>query len=109
MKIWSAVASLLFLSGCMFNSSQDLQHAERLFAQFHCQNVESTQVAHSSITSYHEQSLAVSRQKAQSYIDSYKQGEQRFDLPLSEMVDQQYQTYRAACQSLGGLPLDTTP
>lgn len=109
MKLCFALMSTALLSGCMLSSSQDIQNAEKLFEQFHCQNIESSQVAHSSITNYHAESLAVSRQKAQSYIESYKNGQKLFDLPLSEMVDVQYQKYRTACQSLGGLPIETHP
>ncbi|MEH1035452.1 hypothetical protein V7H47_17925, partial [Acinetobacter baumannii] len=57
----------------------------------------------SSINSYYQQSLAVSKEKATSYVESYKNGEELFAMPLDEVVEQQYQLYKAACDSLGGV------
>jgi hypothetical protein len=45
----------------------------------------------------------VSKEKATSYVESYKNGEELFDMPLDEVVKQQYQLYKAACDSLGGV------
>ena len=64
---------------------------------------ERDQADHSSMTSYHEQVLASSKQKAQAYVESYQQGDQIFDLPLPEVIETQLQSYTAACQSLGGV------
>ncbi|HDV0752360.1 TPA: hypothetical protein RHI50_001889, partial [Acinetobacter baumannii] len=45
----------------------------------------------------------VSKEKATSYVESYKNGEELFAMPLDEVVEQQYQLYKAACDSLGGV------
>ena len=60
-------------------------------------------MAHSPITSYHEQLLHSAKQKAENYIESYKNGETLFDIPLSAVVEQQYDIYKDACQNLGGI------
>ncbi|WP_227552608.1 hypothetical protein [Acinetobacter albensis] len=60
-------------------------------------------MTHTSITAYYEQSLALSRQKAESYVQSYKDGNELFDLPLTEVIEQQYIFYQAACENLGGI------
>ncbi|EPO0862968.1 hypothetical protein ACV0M2_001869, partial [Acinetobacter baumannii] len=62
-----------------------------------------SEISTSSINSYYQQSLAVSKEKATSYVESYKNGEELFAMPLDEVVEQQYQLYKAACDSLGGV------
>ena len=106
MKIGFMISSVLLLSGCMFGASQEIQRAEDLLARFQCLNVETHHVAHSAMTTYHQQSLAASREKAEDYLKRYKEGDYDLHLPLSEMIEEQYQKYHAACQSLGGLPID---
>ena len=90
------------LTGWM-GTSKDIKKAESLFIQFKCTNIESTQIPHSSLNSYYEQSLYSSKKKAGSYIESYKQGDKLFDISLHEVVEQQYVIYKEACQSLGGI------
>lgn len=104
MKLGFIFSIALLLSGCIFGTSQEIQRAETLLAQFQCRNVESNQIAHSAITTYHEQSLAASRKKAEEYIQAYKDGNHDFHLPLSNMVEEQYHKYLSACQALGGIP-----
>jgi hypothetical protein len=94
---------VFLLTGCMFGTSSEIRKAEKLFDQFHCNNIETSQMGRSSITSFHEHKLASSKQKAQSYIQSYKQGEHLFDLPLEQVIEQQFFIYKAACQNLGGI------
>ncbi|EPK0624376.1 hypothetical protein LJ600_003759, partial [Acinetobacter baumannii] len=65
--------------------------------------IETSEISTSSINSYYQQSLAVSKEKATSYVESYKNGEELFAMPLDEVVEQQYQLYKAACDSLGGV------
>ena len=100
------LAGVTLLSGCMFGTSSEIKKAEKLLTHFQCNNIESAHMAHSSITSFHEQKLASSKQKVVSYIDSYKDGEKLFTIPLSEVVDQQFIIYKAACQNLGGIQPD---
>ena len=68
MKILSLVVVTFILIGCM-GTSKDIKKAESLFIQFKCTNIESTQIPHSSLNSYYEQSLYSSKKKAGSYID----------------------------------------
>ncbi|OTG87557.1 hypothetical protein B9T31_03385 [Acinetobacter sp. ANC 4558] len=103
MKLYFALLSSLTLSGCIFSNSNDIKHAEKILAQFQCTNIESTQLNHTSITTYHERILYISKQKSQNYIESYKNGDKLFDIPLSEVLTLQYSIYKDACQSLGGL------
>ena len=102
MKLLTFVCISLILTGCI-GTSKEIKNAESLLIQFQCTNVESSQIPHSSITSYYEQSLYSSKQKASSYIESYKHGDKLFDISLYEVVEQQYQLYKQACQSLGGV------
>jgi len=45
----------------------------------------------------------VSKDKATTYVESYKEGEELFAMPLDEVVKKQYELYKAACDSLGGV------
>ena len=44
-----------------------------------------------------------------SYIEQYKNGEDLFDIPLDEVVQQKYQLYIQACQALGGISTTKEP
>ncbi|EXC93125.1 hypothetical protein J484_3391 [Acinetobacter baumannii 1051830] len=93
----------VFLTGCIFGQSSEVKRAEKLLNNFQCKNIETSEISTSSINSYYQQSLAVSKEKATSYVESYKNGEELFAMPLDEVVEQQYQLYKAACYSLGGV------
>ncbi|AVH13601.1 hypothetical protein ABFP25_11305 [Acinetobacter indicus] len=103
MKPLFALACCTLLSACMFGNSQELKRAEQLLAQFECHNIETTLMTHSAINSYHEHALVAARQKASRYVEQYREGEQQSSLAVDEIVQQQYQLYTAACQSLGGI------
>ena len=103
MKTIFVLLPLLFLTGCIFGQSSEVKRAEKLLQSFQCGNVETNEIATSSINTYYQQSLAVTKEKATSYIESYKNGEELFAMPLDEVVQQQYQLYKAACDSLGGV------
>ncbi|RZG64952.1 hypothetical protein EXE25_15385 [Acinetobacter bouvetii] len=103
MKSLAIFATAVVLAGCSISASRDIKKAEKLLNSFHCSNIESSQMAHSPITSYHEQLLHSAKQKAENYIESYKNGETLFDIPLSAVVEQQYDIYKDACQNLGGI------
>ena len=104
MKALTALCSTLILTGCFSN---DLHHAEQLLSKFHCSNIESSQMSHGGVTQYYQQSLASSKAKAESYVKHYQDGDEIFDISLTEVIEQQYELYNAACQSLGGLNLNT--
>lgn len=108
MKLYFVPLSLCLLSACSISLSKEIQQAEKLLQHFDCQNVERDQTDHSTMTNFYEQALASSKQKAQSYLESYQQGDKKFNLPLPEMIEIQLESYTAACQSLGGV-LPTTP
>ncbi|CAB1214388.1 hypothetical protein [Acinetobacter bouvetii] len=103
MKNLILLAGIILLSGCSLTTSRDIKHAEKVLSNFQCNKIETAQMAHSSITSYHEQALASSRQKAESYVQSYKDGEKLFDVPLTDIIEEQYVIYQEACQHLGGI------
>ncbi|USP39593.1 MULTISPECIES: hypothetical protein [Acinetobacter] len=103
MKLFFVLTPLVFLTGCIFGQSSEVKRAEKILHNFECKNVETSQLATSSINSYYQQSLAVSKEKATSYVESYKNGEELFDMPLDEVLKQQYQLYKSACDSLGGV------
>lgn len=94
---------IVLLTGCTIGTSNEIKSAEKLLSQFECKNIESAELAHSPITSYHERALAVSREKASSYIDRYKSGDVLFKIPLDSVVQQQYDVYKSACEALGGI------
>lgn len=103
MKIFFVLVPFVFLTGCIFGQSSELKRAEKLLNNFQCKNVETSEMPTSSINSYYQQTLAVSKEKATSYIESYKEGEELFAMPLDEVVKKQYELYKAACDSLGGV------
>ncbi len=109
-KIISGLSMLLLLSACAMGRSNEVQQAEKLLAHFQCNNIETLQMSHSPINSFYQQSLSASREKAVMYIESYKAGDELFDLPLSDVVHQQFQLYKSACEALGGIhPQPATP
>ncbi|MBD0162419.1 hypothetical protein [Acinetobacter baumannii] len=103
MKIFFVLVPFVFLTGCIFGQSSEVKRAEKLLNNFQCKNIETSEISTSSINSYYQQSLAVSKEKATSYVESYKNGEELFAMPLDEVVEQQYQLYKATCDSLGGV------
>ncbi len=103
MKIFFVLVPFVFLTGCIFGQSSELKRAEKLLKNFQCKNVETSEMPTSSINSYYQQTLAVSKDKATTYVESYKEGEELFAMPLDEVVKKQYELYKAACDSLGGV------
>ncbi|MEW7121865.1 hypothetical protein [Acinetobacter nosocomialis] len=103
MKIFFVLVPFVFLTGCIFGQSSELKRAEKLLNNFQCKNVETSEMPTSSMNSYYQQTLAVSKDKATSYVESYKEGEELFAMPLDEVVKKQYELYKAACDSLGGV------
>lgn len=103
MKIFFVLVPFVFLTGCIFGQSSELKRAEKLLNNFQCKNVETSEMPTSSINSYYQQTLAVSKDKATSCVESYKEGEELFAMPLDEVVKKQYELYKAACDSLGGV------
>ena len=91
----------VLLSGCVFSS--ELKKSEGMMKNFECTNIENNQIPHNSVTSYFESSLYSSKQKASTYIENYKNGEKDFDIPLHEVIEQQFVVYKEACQNLGGI------
>ncbi|WP_216934101.1 MULTISPECIES: hypothetical protein [unclassified Acinetobacter] len=100
MKIITTLLSSLLLAGCI---SSDLKKSEQLLQDFHCAKIDTEQMPHSSMTDYYQQMLYSSKAKVESYIKQYHQGKELFDLPLHEVVEQQYDLYKDACQNLGGI------
>lgn len=103
MKFSFLCCAVFLISGCSLGVSHEIKKAEKLLSQFECKNVDTNAITHSAITSYHEKSLNASKQKVTTYISDYKAGQVLFDMPLQDVVQQQYQIYRDACQSLGGI------
>ncbi|HQV24414.1 MAG TPA: hypothetical protein PLS76_01510 [Acinetobacter sp.] len=115
MKLFFLLIGVLSLTGCLFGQSSEVKRAEKILQNFECYNVESNKLATSSITNFYQQALAANKEKATNYLEQYKKGEDLFDIPLDEVVQQKYQLYQQACQSLGGIttskvaiPLNTT-
>lgn len=109
MKITLLLSVFLCLTGCAFGTSSEIKIAEQLLNQFQCNNIDSAQLSHSPITGFHERSLAVSKDKAIEFVESYKAGDTLFEIPLDKVIQQQYVTYKSACEFLGGvtLPIDS--
>lgn len=100
----------LFLSGCAFSTSSEIKVAEELIHQFECNNIDSDQLGHNPVTNFHQRSLAVSKDRALDYLASYKAGDTLFEIPLDQVIEQQYVTYQSACYYLGGVthPIEDT-
>ena len=103
MKTLILLAGVILLTACSLGTSREVKLAEKMLSHFQCNKIATAQMTHTSIMSYHEQALASSHQKAALYVQSYKDGEQLFDMPLTEVIEQQYVIYKAACQNLGGI------
>lgn len=103
MKTLISLAGIILLTGCSLSTSRDVKHAEKMLLDFQCNKIESAQMTHSSMTSYHQQALASSRQKVESYVHRYKEGEKLFEVPLTDVIKDQYLIYQEACQHLGGI------
>lgn len=100
MKLLTALLSSILLAGCMSN---DLKKSEQLLRNFNCAKIDTAQMPHSSMTDYYQHMLYSSKTKVESYIEQYHQGEELFDLSLYEVIEQQYNLYKDACQNLGGI------
>ena len=103
MKFSFLIICSVILAGCTLGTSREIKKAEVILNQFECKNIEKSQLNHSAITSYHERSLSVSKEKASSYVQSYKEGEDIFLIPLDQIVQQQYDISKSACEALGGI------
>ncbi len=103
MKTSFLLSVIILLTGCALGTSHEIKIAEKLLNQFQCKNIETAELAHSAINIYHEHALATSKDKAVKYIESYKSGQELFKIPLDEVVQQQYEIYTIACESLGGV------
>ncbi|BCX72594.1 hypothetical protein TOL5_07940 [Acinetobacter sp. Tol 5] len=103
MKAFLLFSVIVLLAGCALGTSREIKTAEKILNQFQCNNIETAELNHSAINLYHEHSLAVSKEKATEYIERYKSGEELFKIPLDEVVQQQYDIYKTACESLGGV------
>lgn len=103
MKTPILLSIILSLSGCAFGTSAEIKRAEKLVQQFECNSIETDQLRHNPITSFHERTLAISKDKSIEYLDQYKSGDAIFDMPLYEIIQMQYVSYKSACQFLGGL------
>lgn len=100
----SILLGLIFcLTGCAIGTSSEIKRAEELVQQFECKNIDTDQLAHNSITGFHERTLAVSKDKSLEYLERYKSGETLFDIPLYDVIEHQYMSYKAACEFLGGI------
>lgn len=108
MKISFLSIIVLLCSGCVIGTSNEIKVAEKILNQFECKNIESVDLNHSAITSFHERTLSVSKDKAVFYVDSYKSGNILFNIPLDQVVQQQYDIYKLACESLGGVEKNKT-
>ena len=103
MKTFLILGIFLILSGCSFGTSQQVKIAEELLSQFECNNIDNEQLTHNPITGFHQRALSISKEKASSYIESFKNGDSPAEMPLEQMVEQEYNTFKSACQFLGGV------
>ena len=97
MKILFVLIVIAQLTGCVFGQSSEVKRAEKILQRFQCNKVETSQLATSSINNFYQQTLAANKDKASTYIEQYKNGEDLFDIPLDEVVQQKYQLYLQAC------------
>lgn len=106
MKTVFALSIILLLTGCSLSRSKQVETAEQILHQFECKNIDNAQLAHNPITGFHLRSLSVSKDKASHYIESFKHGDSPTEMPLEQMVEQEYLTFKSACQFLGGVTLE---
>ena len=77
MKTLILLAGVILLTACSLGTSREVKLAEKMLSHFQCNKIETAQMTHN--------------------------GEQLFDMPLTEVIEQQYVIYKAACQNLGGI------
>lgn len=94
--------SALF-TGCALGTSTEIKRSEELIQHFQCKNIQTDQLSHNPIVGFHERTLAVSKDKSEEYLERYKSGETLFDMPLNEVIQNQYKHYKSACEFLGGI------
>ncbi|KKW76623.1 MULTISPECIES: hypothetical protein [Acinetobacter] len=109
MKLFFSFVLTICLTGCVFGKSSEVKRAEKILQNFECKNIETNQVAPSSMSNFYQETLAVNKEKVSTYIEQYKNGEDLFDIPLDEVVQQKYQLYKQACQALGGISTEKQP
>ncbi|NHB57711.1 hypothetical protein [Acinetobacter shaoyimingii] len=107
MKIALLFSMLFILTGCSLTTSTEIENAEEIFTHFDCKNIDNEQLSHSPLTAFHERTLAVSKDRALKYIQDYKSGEIT-DIPIENFIQEQYITYKSACELLGGVTLHPT-
>ena len=100
MKLLLILVASCCLSACLFTNSSEVKRSELLLSHFSCHNYEGSI---SPINSFHEQTLTTTKQKAVDYVQHYKDGDKLFSIPLDEVITQQYDLYKTACQSIGGV------
>ena len=54
MKNSFLLSASILLTGCVLGTSSEIKTAEKLLSQFQCNNIETAELAHSSINTYHE-------------------------------------------------------
>lgn len=99
----SFLLSLIFLTGCALSTSSEIKVAEELLNQFQCNSVDTNQLGHNPVANFHQRTLATSKDKAMEYIESYKAGDTFFEIPLQQVIQQQYSSFKSACYYLGGV------
>ena len=71
MKILFVLIVIAQLTGCVFGQSSEVKRAEKILQRFQCKNVETSQLATSSITNFYQQTLAANKDKASTYIEQF--------------------------------------
>lgn len=72
MKRFILLTIILNLTGCIFGQSNEVKRAEKILQSFECNNIVTNQIATSSITNFHQQTLAATSQKHQHMLSNTK-------------------------------------
>lgn len=96
---------LILFTGCSLNTPKEVKIAQDLVNHFQCNNIDNEQLTHNPITGFQQRTLSVSKDRAQQYIDLYLSGDATLDMPLDDLVELQYGTFKSACEFLGGVTL----
>lgn len=72
MKLFFSFVLTICLTGCVFGKSSEVKRAEKILQNFECKNIETNQVAPSSMSNFYQETLAVNKEKVSTYIEQYK-------------------------------------
>lgn len=102
MKKLSSVFLGLFIAvsvGC--GDDPETAKAEQLISKFNCSVTSIPEDADVTVR-YNFNAMQDDKDKANTWLDHYKNGQREFNVPISQTIQSQLDVYTSSCESLGG-------